>query len=592
MNAVLRPLHRMTIRGRLVALVALALAALLAVGGAGLLQVSAALERVHAAVEAGSAVTHENDAARSAQVHFKKQVQEWKNVLLRGHDPALFERHLAGFAREEAATRAELARLRALAGGRGGIAREVDALVATHVALGTRYRAALGGFDRGDPRAYRRVDAAVRGMDRAPTDAIDSLVTRIQREGQARMAALELRSRRMLAQTLLQLAVLSLLAGAGVLWLAAIIVRGIVDPLRGVVSSAERVADGDLRAGVRVEGRDETARLASAFERMVDSLRAVITPIVATSTRLATASSDLAGLAGQTGGAARELKAAIGEIADGAHHQAEDARRTVTVIAGLAAGIRDVATEADAIERDAALTLDAARRGGATVGAAVAGMMEVREAALAGAGQVEALGGYSREVDDFLRVVRDLAEQTNLLALNAAIEAARAGEHGRGFAVVADEVRKLATQSGEAAGRTGAQVARMRVAIDEAVVGMRSRTEAVRERTEMAREAAASLQVVLGAVERTHGQIRGIAGHARRMASDIPAVAGMVDGMAGTAVQNAASAGQMATMSDQVLGAVVRIAEISGDAREDRGGRPTLAGAARELESLVGRFVT
>ncbi|HYW09969.1 MAG TPA: methyl-accepting chemotaxis protein, partial [Longimicrobium sp.] len=430
----------MTIRGRLVALVALALAALLAVAGAGLLQVRAALERVSAAVVEGSEVTHENDAARSAQVHFKKQVQEWKNILLRGHDPALLARHLAGFEREEAATRAELARLRALAGERGGIAREVDALLATHVALGARYRAALGGFDGNDPRAYRRVDASVRGMDRAPTDAMDSLVARIQREGVARMTGLELRARRVLTRTLLQLAVLSLVASVGVLWLARIIVRGIVDPLRGVVSSAERVADGDLRAGVRVEGRDETARLASAFERMVDALRAVITPIVATSTRLATASSDLAGLAGQTGGAARELKVAIGEIAEGAHHQAEDARRTVSVIAGLAAGIRDVATEADAIERDAALTLDAARRGGTTVGAAVAGMMEVREAALAGAGQVEALGGYSREVDDFLRVVRDLAEQTNLLALNAAIEAARAGEHGRGFAVVADEV--------------------------------------------------------------------------------------------------------------------------------------------------------
>ncbi|MBD0321322.1 MAG: hypothetical protein ICV87_13365, partial [Gemmatimonadetes bacterium] len=178
-------LRGLSIRGRLVSLVALTTLALLVVGTVGLVQVRAALDRVATTAAAGAEVTRENDAARSAQVHFKKQVQEWKNVLLRGHDPALFARHLEGFGREEEAVRAELRRLRALAGVRSGIGMQVDALLATHRDLGVRYRAALQRFDAGEAGSYRRVDAAVRGIDRAPTDALDSLVAGIEREGNA-----------------------------------------------------------------------------------------------------------------------------------------------------------------------------------------------------------------------------------------------------------------------------------------------------------------------------------------------------------------------------------------------------------------------
>ena len=578
----------LSIRARLIALVALTTLALLVVGTVGIVEVRAALDRVRAAAAAGTQVARENDAARSAQVHFKKQVQEWKNVLLRGNDPELLRRHLRAFGEEEEAVRADLARLRALAGERSGVAVDVEAILVTHGQLGERYRAALG--QGGAAPDQRRVDAAVRGIDRAPTDALDALVVRINREGEARMVALQKEADRLLGRTLAELAVLLLVGSGLVLWLATSIVRGIVVPLREVVASAERVATGDLRTGLAVEGADETARLAGAFDHMVGALRDLIGPITATSTRLAAASSELSALAGETGSAARELKSVIGQIADGAHHQAADAQRTAGVVAGLAEGIRGVAAEADGIEREAAATLEAARRGGSTVQAAVAGMVEVREAALAGAGQVEALAGYSRVVDDFLHVAREIAEQTNLLALNAAIEAARAGEHGRGFGVVADEVRKLAAQSGDAAMRTAGQVALMRAAIDDVVTGMRARTEAVQQRTEMAREAGASLESILGAVDRVHGQIRGIAGSARGMAAEIPAVAAMVDGMAATAAQNAASAEQMAAMSDQVLGTVVQIAEISGDARHPR--ERTVAGAARDLEALVGHFAT
>jgi methyl-accepting chemotaxis protein len=583
-------LARLGIRGRLTALVVVATLATAAVGVTGLLAVRAALDQVHLAVREGDAVTRANDAARSAQVHFKKQVQEWKNVLLRGFDPAMFARYLKGFNDEEAAVRADLQRLRGMGGVADGEVRvHIDSLLAVHGALGVRYRQALEGYDGADPQAHRRVDAAVRGIDRAPTDAMDSLVARIQRAGEARLAEVDRRSRAVMWRMLAGIGALLLAGSVLALWLASRIVDGIARPLRRLTVMAERVAAGDLRHALAAEGDDEVARLGRAFDRMTAELRGVIGPLGETSARLGAASGDLAGIAGQTGGAARELKEVVGQIAAGASDQAQAAQRTVTVIAGLSHGVRQVAADAEAIQRDAETMRDTALRGGSIVRGAVDGMLEIRQAALSGAGQVEGLSVQSRQIGDFVRVISEIAEQTNLLALNAAIEAARAGDQGRGFAVVADEVRKLAARSSDSAARTAELVGGMRASIDEAVAAMRARTEAVQQRTEMAREAGDALGSIMQAVERAHQQVRGVAGQARRMAAEIPAVAGMVDAVAVTAEQNAASAGQMAAMSDQVLGAVQRISAIAG-ANGHAGDAASLAGSARHMEALVGRF--
>jgi methyl-accepting chemotaxis protein len=582
-------LARLGIRGRLAALVVVAAIGTLATGVTGLLAVRAALDQVHRAAQEGDAVTRANDAARSAQVHFKKQVQEWKNILLRGFDPAMFARYLEGFSEEETAVRTELGRLREMDGAGPEVRVRVDSALAVHAALGERYREALRAYDAADPLTHRRVDAAVRGIDRAPTDAMDSLVARIQRQGQARLLEVDRRSRRLMWQMLAGIGALLLAGSTLALWLSGRIVEGIARPLRGLTRSAEHVAQGDLRHALAGEGEDEVARLGRAFDRMTGELRGVIGPLAVTSAHLGDASGTLAGIAGETGQAARELKQVIGHIADGAGEQADAAQRTVSVVAGLANGVRQVSADAEAVERDASATRDAARRGGAVVRAAVDGMLEIRQAALSGAGQVETLAAQSQQVGEFVRVISDIAAQTNLLALNAAIEAARAGEHGRGFAVVAEEVRKLAAQSSESASRTADLVAGMRASITEAVASMRARSEAVQQRTEMAREAGDALDDVLQAVERSHEQIRGIAGQARKMAAEIPAVAAMVDAVAGTAEQNAASAEQMATMSDQVLGAVERISSIAGS-NGHAGDPASLAGSAKMMQTLVGRF--
>ncbi len=121
------------------------------------------------------------DLARSAQVNFKKQVQEWKNILLRGSDPAAFTRHMESFANDEVATRESLDQLKALFATEGLSVGEIEESLESHKTLGLKYREALKLFDRTQPDSAAKVDRAVRGIDRAATDGIDRIVEYVKR---------------------------------------------------------------------------------------------------------------------------------------------------------------------------------------------------------------------------------------------------------------------------------------------------------------------------------------------------------------------------------------------------------------------------
>src|SRR5437867_11862267 len=134
----------------------------------------------HAKIGVRIALVLGSDLGRQAQVHFKIQVQEWKNVLLRGADPQLLEKYRGGFEKEEAAVQKHLTVLRERLTAEALDVARVDGLLAVHRSLGERYRAALAGFE-GDAAGARKVDHAVRGIDRAPTEAMDALVAEIGR---------------------------------------------------------------------------------------------------------------------------------------------------------------------------------------------------------------------------------------------------------------------------------------------------------------------------------------------------------------------------------------------------------------------------
>jgi methyl-accepting chemotaxis protein len=267
--------------------------------------------------------------------------------------------------------------------------------------------------------------------------------------------------------------------------LALLLTRSIVLPLSQSLKVAEVVAGGDLTAAITISGKDEPSRLLHALKSMQQSLRETIRRISDSSSQLASAS--------------EELSCVTQDATRGLHQQSLEIEQAATAVNQMTAAVEEVASNAAATSQASRESDRIAQHGREQVHQTVLSIESLAEDVTTNVAQVEDLAQKVYGITTVLDVIRAIAEQTNLLALNAAIEAARAGEAGRGFAVVADEVRALAHRTQQSTREIEQMITGIQQGTDLAVSSMQQSNTRARSTLEAAKAAGVALEDIASA---------------------------------------------------------------------------------------------
>ncbi|MHB8170074.1 MAG: methyl-accepting chemotaxis protein [Thermincolia bacterium] len=428
--------------------------------------------------------------------------------------------------------------------------------------------------------------------------------------------------------------IIAIILGVGT---ALYLARSIVVPIQEVSATATKMAGGDLTVKeIKITSTDESGELATAFNQMLVNMKSLITKTTRSAEQVASTSQELsatseqatvatqqvakaieelargateqnAGIS-QTASSVDELSRSIGQIFNGSVEQAQNVNLTSQMVGQMAKGIDEVACNTQKVAEGAKRTAEVADKGGQAISDTIEGMKRIKDTVFESANKIRELGDQSKQIGEIIQVIDDIAEQTNLLALNAAIEAARAGEHGKGFAVVADEVRKLAERSGKATKEIANLIINIQKGTTNAVQAMEIGTKEVEKGVVLADNAGVALQEIRTTVQETNDQILSITAATEEISASSSEVVMSIDNVAAITQQNTAATQEMAARGTEVTNAITNIAsiaeesaasseeisasteELNASLEEVATSAQTLASMAQELRDVVMKF--
>ena len=361
------------------------------------------------------------------------------------------------------------------------------------------------------------------------------------------------------------------------IFVAFVIARGISKPVSSMAFIAKEISTGDIDHNIELDSKDEIGALAEAFRRLIDymkelagaaetiaandltirvdpksekdvlgnSFKTMITNLNVIVTQLGSSATEVASAAG-------EISSSSEQVSRGAQNQEEQVVQVTTAVEEMTATIVESSKNATDAADGAKGAADTAGDGGQIINETIEGMNRIAGVVRESAENINKLASSAEQIGEIIGVIDDIADQTNLLALNAAIEAARAGEQGRGFAVVADEVRKLAERTGKATGEITEMIKGIQQGTQDAVSSMETGTKEVDTGRGLADKAGASLTEIVNGSQRVVDMIRQIATATEEQSAAAEQISKNIEQVSSATKESAAGAEQSATAAEEL----------------------------------------
>ncbi|MBU5209080.1 methyl-accepting chemotaxis protein [Bacillus safensis] len=358
------------------------------------------------------------------------------------------------------------------------------------------------------------------------------------------------------------------------------IVRSITIGLRRLVDFSEKVSEGDLTETLETKSKDEIGDLTRSFSKMSESLRDVIRAVQQSVDNVASASEELTASASQTSQATEHITMSIEQFSNGNEAQNEKVESSTNQLVAMNEGLQDMSQTSSEVAAVSLQSTEAAGQGGRIVESTASQMKHIDTSVQEAEQVMKELEYKSKDITSILNVINGIADQTNLLALNAAIEAARAGESGRGFSVVAEEVRKLAVQSADSAKEIEKLIQEIVLEIAKSQDMFKAVNREVNAGLGMTEEAKESFQHIYEAAEGMSKKLSQLNDTAIDLSSGSKLVSQAMQEMRQVSRESAANIQDIAASAEEQLASMEEITSSS----------VTLANMAEELKELTSQF--